>query len=59
MEQDRIDAQGGSNKEPVVQELVTMDANSIEKNNIIKEYIAKGYPPDMAEYLYEALHANA
>ena len=53
-----VDDKGG-NKEPVVQELATMDVESIERDNIIKEYIAKGYPPDMAEYLYEALHANA
>lgn len=53
-----VDDKGG-NKEPVVQELANMDVESIERDNIIKEYIAKGYPPDMAEYLYEALHANA
>lgn len=49
----------GGNREPVLQELATMDVATIERDNIIKEYIAKGYPPDMAEYLYEALHANA
>jgi len=53
-----VDDKGG-NREPVVQELATMDVGTIEKNNIIREYIAKGYPPDLAEYLYEALHANA
>ena len=53
-----VDDKGG-NREPVMQELATMDVATIERDNIIKEYIAKGYPPDMAEYLYEALHANA